>query len=84
MEVTIYRRHSSRSGHKPDRYSKRCRCRLWLQYSTDAGDIIRVSAKTRSWGRAKPKARLAAFATSFRYGYNPRRMCWVENFRNYA
>lgn len=57
MEVTIYRRHSSGCEHKADRYSKKCKCRLWFQYNTDAGDPIRVSAKTRSWERAKELAK---------------------------
>jgi integrase/recombinase XerD len=57
MEVTIYRRHSSVCEHKADRYSKKCRCRLWFQYTTDAGEPIRVTAKTRSWERAKELAR---------------------------
>jgi site-specific recombinase XerD len=61
MEVTIYRRHSSGCGHKADRYSKKCRCRLWLQCSTDAGETIRVSAKTRSWERAKEVAKSLEF-----------------------
>lgn len=57
MEVTIYRRHSSGCEEKADRYSKKCRCRLWFQFSTDAGEPIRVSAKTRSWERARELAK---------------------------
>lgn len=57
MEVTIYRRHSSGCEHRGDRYFKKCRCRLWFQYTTDTGETIRVSAKTRSWERAKELAK---------------------------
>lgn len=56
MEVTIYRRHSSGCKHKADRHSKKCNCRLWFQYNTDAGEAVRVSAKTRSWERARELA----------------------------
>src|SRR5258705_7904921 len=68
MELTIYRRHSSDCEHKADRYSKRCKCRLWFQYNTDAGEAIRVSAKTRSWERAKELANsLESGETTKRY-----------------
>jgi len=52
-DITIYKRHSADCKHKNDRYSKKCDCRIWLQYTN--GD--RVSAKTRSWEKAKELVR---------------------------
>jgi hypothetical protein len=77
MEVTIYRRHSFGCEHEADRYSKKCKCRLWFRYSTDAGDTIRVSAKTRSWERAKELAK------SLESGESTKRYTVVETVEKY-
>lgn len=68
MKAKTYRRHSSVCRQQADRYSKKCRRRLWSQYTTDAGEPIRTSAKTRSWERAKElKRSLEAGAPTKRY-----------------
>src|ERR1035437_533891 len=56
MEITIYRRHSDGCKYEDDRYSKRCNCRLWFQYTPQDSDTTRESAGTRSWEKAREKA----------------------------
>jgi len=56
MEVVVYTRHSKGCPHESDRYSRKCRCRKWFDYSID-GRQVRESAKTRSWETAVKLAR---------------------------
>jgi integrase/recombinase XerD len=54
--VTIFRRHNKNCPHKADRYSKRCDCKLWFQFTIN-GHQRKMSAKTRSWEQANKLAR---------------------------
>jgi hypothetical protein len=56
MEITVYTRHSNGCPYEDDRYSRRCKCRKWLQYMRN-GEPVRESAKTRSWDAATKLAR---------------------------
>jgi integrase len=53
MNISVYTRHEADCPKRKDRYWKRCKCPKWLYYS-DARK--RVSAKTRSWEKAKSLA----------------------------
>jgi integrase len=54
--LTLYRRHTRACGQK-DRYHRRCRCPVWVEGTTDAGEYIRHSLKINSWERAEDKKR---------------------------
>jgi integrase/recombinase XerD len=56
VEITVYTRHSRGCPYENDRYSRRCRCRKWLQYQRDSKQV-REAAKTRSWETAVKLAR---------------------------
>lgn len=56
ITVSVYTRHSETCDRKNDSTWRRCRCMKWL-YLNENGDRRQVSAKTRSWDRAKDKAR---------------------------
>lgn len=54
--LTLYRRHTRSCGQK-DRYYRRCKCPMWVEGTTNAGDYIRRSLKLNSWERAEEKKR---------------------------
>lgn len=56
MGVTVYVRHSKQCPQAHDRYSRRCRCRKWIDYSLN-GKRVLESLKTRSWEMANKKAK---------------------------
>jgi integrase/recombinase XerD len=49
--VTLYRRHRADCPHLEDRYSRDCKCVIWMYWSQ--GDDHRRSTKTRSWKKAE-------------------------------
>jgi integrase/recombinase XerD len=59
--LTLYRRHRTETDDKPgcpkqaDRYWKRCNCPMWVEGTTNKGNYIRQSLKTRSWEEAQKK-----------------------------
>lgn len=54
--LTLYRRHTKLCGQK-DRYYRRCKCPVWVEGTTNAGDYIRRSLKLTSWERGELKRR---------------------------
>jgi integrase len=54
--LTLYRRHTRSCGQK-DRYYRRCKCPVWVEGTTNAGDYIRRSLKVVSWERGEEKKR---------------------------
>jgi integrase len=54
--LTLYRRHTRACGRK-DRYFRRCKCPVWVEGTTDAGEYIRRSLKLTSWERGEEKKR---------------------------
>ncbi len=54
--LTLYRRHTRSCGQK-DRYYRRCKCPMWVEGTTNAGDYIRHSLKLTSWERGEEKKR---------------------------
>ena len=54
--LTLYRRHTRSCGQK-DRYYRRCKCPVWVEGTTNAGDYIRRSLKLTSWERGEEKKR---------------------------
>jgi hypothetical protein len=54
--LTLYRRHTRSCGQK-DRYYRRCKCPVWVEGTTNAGNYIRHSLKLTSWERGEEKKR---------------------------
>src|SRR4030095_17155706 len=54
--LTLYRRHTLACGQK-DRYYRRCKCPVWVEGTTDAGEYVRHSLKLTSWERGEEKKR---------------------------
>ena len=54
--LILYRRHTSSCGQK-DRYYRRCKCPVWVEGTTNAGNYIRHSLKLTSWERGEEKKR---------------------------
>ena len=54
--LSVYTRHYSPCTHT-DIYHRRCRCPKRIQGTLDDGRVIRQSANTRNWEKAKPAAR---------------------------
>ena len=54
--LTLYRRHTRSCGQK-DRYYRRCKCPVWVEGTTNAGNYIRHSLRLTSWERGEEKKR---------------------------
>jgi len=54
--LTLYRRHTRSCGQK-DRYYRRCKCPVWVEGTTNAGEYIRRSLKLTSWEPGEEKKR---------------------------
>lgn len=54
--LTLYRRHTHKCGQQ-DRYYRRCKCPVWVEGTTDAGQYIRRSLKLNSWEKAEDRKR---------------------------
>ena len=54
--LTLYRRHTGKCG-RQDRYYRRCKCPVWVEGTTDAGQYIRRSLKLSNWERAEDEKR---------------------------
>ncbi|MCL2659671.1 MAG: site-specific integrase [Acidobacteriaceae bacterium] len=54
--LSAYTRHYPPCTEKNPAY-RRCKCPKWIQGTTDSGEFIRRSAKTRSWEKAEKLAR---------------------------
>ena len=50
--LSVYTRHYPPCAKKNPAY-RRCKCPKWIQGTTDTGEFIRRSAKTRSWKKAQ-------------------------------
>jgi integrase/recombinase XerD len=50
--LSVYARHYPPCEQKNPAY-RRCRCPKWIQGTTESGEFIRRSAKTRSWEKAQ-------------------------------
>jgi len=54
--LTLYRRHTRKCSQQ-DRYYRRCKCPVWVEGTTDAGQYIRRSLKLNNWERAEEEKR---------------------------
>lgn len=54
--LTLYRRHTRKCGQQ-GRYYRRCKCPVWVEGTTDAGQYIRRSLKLNSWEKAEDRKR---------------------------
>ena len=54
--LTLYRRHTRKCGQR-DRYYRRCKCPVWVEGTTGAGQYIRRSLKLNNWERAEGRKR---------------------------
>jgi integrase len=54
--LTLYRRHTCSCGQK-DRYYRRCKCPVWVEGTTNAGNYVRHSLRLTSWERGEEKKR---------------------------
>jgi integrase/recombinase XerD len=54
--LTLYRRHTRRCAQQ-NRYYRRCKCPVWVEGTTDAGQYVRRSLKLSNWERAEEKKR---------------------------
>ncbi len=52
--LILYRRHTCPCGQQ-DRYYRRCKCPVWVEGSTNAGEYLRRSLKLTSWERGEEK-----------------------------
>jgi len=50
--LSVYARHYPPCEQKSPAY-RRCRCPKWIQGTTESGEFIRRSSKTRSWEKAQ-------------------------------